>query len=239
MCTLIVGFYPGAEVPLVIGANRDESPTRPSETWKHRDNGIFCPLDMRGGTWIGTNDSGLFAAITNWDITYKKYPVSKSRGSIVLDTLTCKSIEEVGCFWSTCEPKNYRPFNLLVGSNKHLWHLSCDGKDLVIDKLSTGLHIATGWGVNAIPVRESLIRKDLRKNFCNFSNPVQLFSIKKILHKHILGNPNSEMAVCVHDETHHWETVSSALLELRNRWYVHYSDNAPCKTNKWNIELVT
>lgn len=236
MCTLIVGFYPGSEYPLIVGSNRDENPTRPSETWKRRDGGIFCPLDVRGGTWIGCNDQKIFCAVTNWDIE-KKFTVRKSRGDVVLNSLMCRSLDEVGCLWATMKAADYRPFNLLVGNHKQLWHLSCDGEEFIIDKLEPGLHIATGWGVDVQPPREIHIRKYLRQAFHDFSQPVSSLATKEVLLHH---NDPGDDAVCVHDDSHEWETVSSAHLQLyRNKWVIEHCIGHPCKVNfdEWVIDM--
>ena len=69
MCLLIVlrGLQPGH--PVVAGANRDERTDRPFSPpglLVGRTRRILSPRDrLAGGTWIGVNDAGVFAAITN------------------------------------------------------------------------------------------------------------------------------------------------------------------------------
>ena len=69
MCTLIVLHRCFAEAPLVLAANRDEFLDRPAEKPTLRQSGsrtVLAPRDLRaGGTWLGLNDAGLFAALTN------------------------------------------------------------------------------------------------------------------------------------------------------------------------------
>ena len=69
MCTLIVFHHCFADAEFVIAANRDEYLDRPAEPpalrfWHGRS--VLAPRDVRaGGTWLGTNDAGVFAGITN------------------------------------------------------------------------------------------------------------------------------------------------------------------------------
>src|SRR3989442_12793520 len=86
MCTLIAFHRCFADTPLVVAANRDEFHERPTEGPalrealissyrsersaragdRARSRPIVAPRDLRaGGSWLGVNGSGLFAAITN------------------------------------------------------------------------------------------------------------------------------------------------------------------------------
>ena len=69
MCTLIALHRPHPRVPLVVAANRDEYLDRPASglaCFEHRGRRVVAPRDLRaGGTWLGLNDRGMFAAFTN------------------------------------------------------------------------------------------------------------------------------------------------------------------------------
>ncbi|MFU8878571.1 MAG: NRDE family protein, partial [Wenzhouxiangellaceae bacterium] len=68
MCLIAFHWQPGAEVPLVLAANRDEfheRPTRALNWWQWPD-GILAGRDEAGGgTWMGVRRDGRFAAVTN------------------------------------------------------------------------------------------------------------------------------------------------------------------------------
>lgn len=92
MCLLIVLRGEFAEHPIVVAANRDERKDRassPPGLWVGRRRRVIAPRDrLAGGTWLGVNDRGLFAGITN---IAGELPVagSPSRGSLpqlALDT---------------------------------------------------------------------------------------------------------------------------------------------------------
>lgn len=90
MCSLIVlaGFDP--EVPLFVAANRDEFYERkssPPGLWVGKRNRVLAPRDVEaGGTWIGVDQHGRFAAVTN----LAGEPVSRdapTRGRLVFTAL--------------------------------------------------------------------------------------------------------------------------------------------------------
>ncbi len=96
MCTLLLvhrlhAFTPGgpseSTSPLtLLAANRDENTARPAEGWAPRLYGerrAFAPRDVTlGGTWMGMNDAGMVAAVTN-RFGLPRDPSRRSRGEIV------------------------------------------------------------------------------------------------------------------------------------------------------------
>ena len=68
MCVLIVAFGEHAEYDLVVAANRDEfhsRPTAPAEVWAEHPQ-LLAGRDLEaGGTWLGVDEKGRFAAVTN------------------------------------------------------------------------------------------------------------------------------------------------------------------------------
>jgi uncharacterized protein with NRDE domain len=247
MCTLIVSYYPQTKQPLIIGANRDESPTRPSKDWDFRnDDYIYCPLDVRDGTWIGVNKNALFCAITNWDLKLHLHG-KKSRGLIVLDILKSSNMKEVIDYWRTLRPDEYKPFNIIVGTSNELYHLSNDNEMMYFRRLPAGLYISTGWGLGGVvdkTTREIHIESYLMKRFnrnINFNQPVTTDSIMSVLSHHNDG-VGSQHSICVHDTDHRWETRSSAVISLVENidtgyrsWSVYKTDKAPClvSSDEW------
>lgn len=69
MCSLIVLRGLSADHPLIIAANRDEQTGRkaaPPGIWEGERRRILSPRDrVAGGTWLGVNDLGHFAGLTN------------------------------------------------------------------------------------------------------------------------------------------------------------------------------
>lgn len=69
MCILIVLRGGHGDHPLVVAGNRDERTDRtasPPGLWVGSRRRVLSPRDRRaGGTWLGVNDRGVFAGLTN------------------------------------------------------------------------------------------------------------------------------------------------------------------------------
>ena len=89
MCVLIVAFGEHAEYDLIVAANRDEfhgRPTAPAEVWTEHPQ-LLAGRDLEaGGTWLGVDDKGRFAAVTNVRSAHPGAG-SRSRGFLVRDFL--------------------------------------------------------------------------------------------------------------------------------------------------------
>jgi uncharacterized protein with NRDE domain len=143
MCTLIVFHRCFADAQLVIAANRDEYLDRPAEppalrSWHGRC--VLAPRDVRaGGTWLGTNDAGVFAAVTNRP-NPRPDPARRSRGLLVGEALGAASALEAAARLGALAAGAYNPFNLVV----------CDARDAFVAvyeekpelrRLEAGVHV--------------------------------------------------------------------------------------------------
>jgi uncharacterized protein with NRDE domain len=143
MCTLIIFHRCFADAELVIAANRDEYLDRPAEPpalrfWQGR--AVLAPRDGRaGGTWLGTNEAGVFAALTNRP-NPRPDASRRSRGLLVTDALAAGSAVEAAARLSELPAGVYNPFNLVV----------CDARDAFvavyeekpeISRLEAGAHV--------------------------------------------------------------------------------------------------
>ncbi|MFM7522831.1 MAG: NRDE family protein, partial [Betaproteobacteria bacterium] len=68
MCLIVFAWKLIPQCPLVLAANRDEFFSRPAQSadwWSDQPN-VFAGRDLEGGgTWLGVNRQGRFAALTN------------------------------------------------------------------------------------------------------------------------------------------------------------------------------
>ena len=122
MCTLIAlhRCYPSAH--LLVAANRDEFLARPASgprvhTWHGRR--VIAPIDERaGGTWLGMNDAGVFAALTNRPAQGLDAS-RRSRGLLVADALGRDSAARAAEAALQLAANAYNPFNLFVADGEH------------------------------------------------------------------------------------------------------------------------
>lgn len=127
MCLLLLSYRAHPDVDVLLGGNRDEFLQRPSEspTLIHESPRIWAGRDLEaGGTWIGRNEHGLIAALTN---RREPSPTSSgaapSRGTLVSGLLRHATPQQAA-EWLSAQPLgDYRPFNVLFGSTRAFYSL--------------------------------------------------------------------------------------------------------------------
>ncbi|MFQ5507606.1 MAG: NRDE family protein, partial [Planctomycetota bacterium] len=134
MCILILIHRAWAKFPILIAANRDEDPNRPTSRPQLLEFGgrrVLCPQDKRhGGTWIGVNDAGVVAALTNFEedqYTLLKPPPDRSRGFVPLHALAAASANEaVARVEEFVDQGPILPFQLAIADSERIIYF---GKD--------------------------------------------------------------------------------------------------------------
>ncbi|NNE68133.1 MAG: NRDE family protein [Pyrinomonadaceae bacterium] len=117
MCVIFVSYKQREDYPLIIAANRDEfydRPTAAATRWEDYPK-IYAGRDLVSkGTWLGVNDDGRFAAVTNFRDPDQNRGNS-SRGALVADFL--KKAIDVEDYLEGIRKRgaDYTGFNLLAG----------------------------------------------------------------------------------------------------------------------------
>ena len=92
MCVAALAWAAHPQWRLVVAANRDEFHARPTAPLVRWDNGVIAGRDLEaGGTWLGLNDLGRFALVTNFRLPGYPKPGLASRGGLVVDWLMGQS----------------------------------------------------------------------------------------------------------------------------------------------------
>ncbi|XP_068681144.1 transport and Golgi organization protein 2 homolog [Montipora foliosa] len=162
MCILFLYFCHKPEpygYRLIIASNRDEYYSRPTARARYWDKNpnILAGMDLEpgkeGGTWLGVNKNGNFAAVTN----YRQAPQFLNSNAVGRGHLVPDFLEEnidVKEYLQRISNKavNYNGFNLLVGK------LSLSGKsevgyygnieEMEIKMLSPGIHVLSNKVLN-------------------------------------------------------------------------------------------
>lgn len=143
MCLILFSWDNHAEYKLVLTANRDEFYKRSTEKahfWQDYPQ-IFAGKDLEaGGTWMGINKTGKFAAITNYrDLSkFKPSPYFTSRGTLIAEYLKTDMLPEEYLGSVNEKSQLYDGFNLLVGDFNSLFYYSNVEKQ--IKQLSSGIY---------------------------------------------------------------------------------------------------
>lgn len=127
MCLIALAWQYHEQAPLLLAANRDEfhaRPTAPASFWDE-DPSIFAGRDLEaGGTWLGVNKNGRFAAITNVrEQAAKPLDSVRSRGELTSRYLQSSEPPESYLARIAQHRHEYRGFNLLIGDTESLWYL--------------------------------------------------------------------------------------------------------------------
>ncbi|MGH6635505.1 MAG: NRDE family protein [Gammaproteobacteria bacterium] len=141
MCLIALSYHNNPRYPLVVIANRDEfysRPTRPAMFWPEQ-RGILAGRDeVSGGTWLGFDRGGRFAAITNFRDPRVRHPSACSRGTLVSSFLMGRDTAAAYLDGVHHERRRYNHFNLLVGDETGLfYYASIQGKS---NRLAPGIY---------------------------------------------------------------------------------------------------
>lgn len=133
MCLILIAYRIDSEIPLIVGANRDEHydrPTAGASFWSDKPN-IFAGRDLQArGTWLGVNTDGRFAAIANRNRANGVDEKRNSRGLLVSEYLNCDLAGRV--FISNIERERYHGFNLVVYDGQELTFFSNCERDPIV-----------------------------------------------------------------------------------------------------------
>ena len=123
MCLILFALQQHPDYPLIVIANRDEyyaRPTQDAHWWETGD--IFGGRDLQaGGTWLGVNRQGQFAAVTNVREPGPSGSGLKSRGELTRNFLTPSNQPEPYLQQLSTNDQDYSGFNLLFGSPQKLY----------------------------------------------------------------------------------------------------------------------
>lgn len=233
MCTLILLHRCVEDAPLVVAANRDEyldRPAAPPALLETDGPGVVAPRDLRaGGTWLGVNGAGLFAALTNRP-TPRPDPTRRSRGLLVLETLAETEVGAPAERLRRLAPGHYNPFNLILADREEAFAIAY-GDAVRVERLRPGVHVVG----NADPFSPDVPKvARLRRRAATLAarSPASdvLGALGGICRDHDGGDAPLE-STCIH--TPSYGTRSSTLLRLGASPAddaLHFADGAPCAT---------
>lgn len=116
MCVAAAAFRAHPRWRLVVIGNRDEFHERPTAPLARWENGVIAGRDLQaGGTWLGVNEAGRFALVTNLRVDGYPQPHLASRGALVTDWLASHE---------PAAPETMNPFNLFMADSHAAWHLT-------------------------------------------------------------------------------------------------------------------
>jgi uncharacterized protein with NRDE domain len=236
MCVFSVANRVFPDCPIFVLTNRDELTERPTLSPRifesTRPNGArwFGGADERaGGTWLGVNEHGLLAAVTNRKTaTVPANP--RSRGLLCRDVLTQSSAESAfDWVHDELSQNEYAGFNLLILSARSAFVLE-KADDKRARALEPGIHTIGNGHLDAaddprVQRMQNLVTEMIR-GVPDWTDCVE--RAKAICGLHAEGD---KPGICLHGDG--WGTVGSTIvglaLDSRDSVY-HYAAGSPCRT---------
>jgi uncharacterized protein with NRDE domain len=130
MCLILLARDAHPDYSLILAANRDEfydRPTAPAARWEDAP-GVLGGRDLQaGGTWLGIDRSGRFAAVTNYRQGRREAPAPRSRGLLVSEFLVSSADPRRYVERIAAEADRYNGFNLIAGDARELLYFSNRG----------------------------------------------------------------------------------------------------------------
>ncbi len=140
MCLILFAYKVHPAYPLIVAANRDEfyeRPSSPVEFWGGARQ-ILAGRDLKeGGTWLGINREGKFAAITNYRDPAVFKSGAPSRGKLVKNYLRGSSGAASYSEKISRQADLYNGFNLICADGTDLYFYSNRGEH---QKLPAGIY---------------------------------------------------------------------------------------------------
>jgi uncharacterized protein with NRDE domain len=147
MCLILFAIQQHRDYPLVVIANRDEfyaRPTRPAHWWDEEPS-IYAGRDIQaGGTWMGVDRQGRFAAVTNVREPGMNIAAARSRGELPIGFLKGKMSAEAYLLQLQDYSQEYAGFNLLLADNSGCWFSS--NRSEGVNHISPGVYgVSNGY----------------------------------------------------------------------------------------------
>jgi uncharacterized protein with NRDE domain len=243
VCTLVLAWQVFADAPVVVAANRDERLERESEPPVRRDwaQPAVAPQDVEaGGTWVGYNEPGVFAGITNrW--TDASLDGERSRGLLVRDVLGQESAEEAArVVEHEVRAREYQGFNLVIADATAAIYLEWSG-GLRVRNLDPGIHVVVNVGADGnyvVPAgrpEAGEAQADNAERVRTVLQPEPGEDSRSWLDRAAAVIADHEYGVCVHGDG--FGTRSSSLIRLGNdATSYEYAPGPPCETVATPVE---
>jgi uncharacterized protein with NRDE domain len=239
MCTLTFTWQVFEEYPVLVAANRDELFERSSRSpgLIEGERRIVAPTDEEaGGTWIGYNEDGLVAALTNRWID-ADLAGERSRGLLVRDALDQRSAEDAcRVVERALDADEYEGFNLLVADANAAILIEYDGGP-AIHTLDPGVHVVMNVGYDmsyAIPSARPEAAERQAENGRRLLEYLQPRPAETAIPWHerardALGN--HAFGVCIHGDTFGTRSSSLIRIDSDSQGYYEFADGSPCQTD--------
>jgi uncharacterized protein with NRDE domain len=229
MCVMAILYQTAGDAPILIAANREELFDRPSQAPRIQPGKprVVCGIDRKaGGTWLGVNQYGLFAAVCNRPKAV--LPAEpRSRGLLCRELLGQRTAKEAAeRALHELSSGRYAGANYIV-ADAESGAVIYGGNQLAAIPLTPGLHVITNGDVDDLnDRRQQFVRRLLTLH--NLDSAVTFLAVAS---KTFSRKPDASGRRGVIVRNEQYGTVSSTLLSLGNKSQnsvLQYAPSAPC-----------
>jgi uncharacterized protein with NRDE domain len=148
MCTLILGLDTAGRGSVIVAANRDEDPARPSAppAVLRDEPRVAGGRDLlKGGTWLAVRGRRAAVAMLNRRPD-PALPGRRSRGLLALEVASAGDggpEDALHAARESARPGEFAPFSLLYASADACWLLANDGAGVREKRIGPGWHVIT------------------------------------------------------------------------------------------------
>jgi uncharacterized protein with NRDE domain len=249
VCLLIVLAQMHPDIPLIVGANRDELLDRPALPMTvlraARPRVLGGRDELAGGTWLAVNDAGVVAGLTNRPTQERRDPTKRSRGELPIALARHTSAAAaVEAFGSGIRPGDYNPAWLLVGDRDAVFAIDVTGDDRpIIERLPAGMHILENQPVGTSSPKVNHVRgllagvdrlpeDRLVRHLQAVLGDHEVPAVSPVGHEGDTDQvPAQVKAACVHTERYgtRWSCVITVRPDTARPPTVRYADGPACR----------
>lgn len=243
VCTLTLAWQVFDDAPVTVAANRDESLEReslPPDVFSEEPL-VVAPRDAEaGGTWIGVNEFGVFAGITNkWNDA--DLVGERSRGLLVADVLEARTAADAAdVVEEATATSEYEGFYLTVADSSEAFCYEWNG-DLARTDFDPGVHVVVNAAVDDrvdVPATRSAAARAQARNARAVRETLSATASET--HEEWLDRAGDvlgdhDYGVCIHRDG--FGTRSSSLLAVGESFAYRYANGPPCRTAYERIGL--
>lgn len=162
MCLLAIQYKTARDAPILVAENREEYFDRPTQAPRIQSGRprVICGIDKKaGGTWLGVNQHGMFAAVANR--SRADVPAEpRSRGLLCREMLNLDSAVKAADYTAKeLASGRYAGANFICADSRNALVIH-GGEKIEIVELSPGLHIVSNSNVNdTTDERQEFVRR--------------------------------------------------------------------------------
>jgi uncharacterized protein with NRDE domain len=220
MCTFVILRRSNHAWPVLIAANRDENYGRkfekPDHHWPDVSDVVGGWDATAHGSWFAINEAGVTAAILNRADSTGPHPNKRSRGELVIESLTHADASAAAESMAMIDPAAYAPFNLVIADNTFACWLKNDGHKIEVAQIPEGYSMLTTHDRNdySMPrIRNYLPRFQTAKIPDPESNDWRDWQV--LMGQRLYSATDGPYsAMCIVDESSRYGTVCSQLLAI-------------------------